>query len=286
MAFWAGVSAWALAGVRVEDPRGCLSAEAVDLEVRAALGDEQVDRLALLARIDDAGAGWVLRIEVAEGDRPLWHKEVPVAPVDCPFLPELIARSVERGLAAIPGWSWAEGRRRRSPDEGAFQLSVSAPRAMRYGVGLAFAIGLPEPFLWEFDVEGWLGEVQPVGTGTAQLFGARLGAGPAVALPALGTTFRLAGRWTAGPVVSTGRAFRSPATTISPRSTAQLDLGWGPPGPVPVRVALRTEVVLVGVAPVDTGTGQRAPEPLVRAGLVLGIAGSLRAGDGGGPGRP
>lgn len=280
---WALASAWALAGVRVEDPHDCLAAEAVDLEVRSALGDAAVDRLDLLARVEDGAKGWQLSLEVSEAGTRLWDRVIDVQPVDCPFLPALVARSVERGLSDLPGWQVALPNG-RLPSELALTLSGSLPFSIRGGLGAAASIGLRRPLRWDVDLEGFLSGVEPVGVGSVQWLGAVLGTGPALEFPAGSDAIRVSVRGRAGPAVMVGGGFDLPVTRVVPRISGLVDLGWVSRGPL--RLALRTEVPAIRLVAVDEWTGEKRAEAPIRVGLVLGVAGRLRPGDGGAGQRP
>ncbi len=253
-------------GVRVEDTRGCLDAEAVELEVRSALGDRAVDGLDIVARLDDREQPWLLRLQVVDDDETLWRKVLRVQEVDCPYLPALVARSVEQGLSEVPGWGVALPST-RLPHVLGFRLAGSVP-SVRIGVGVGVGVGVGGRSRLIVDTEVFGSAVQTIGAGGGQLLGWQLGGGYAADLPVGAGSVRLRPTLAAGPVLAFGRGFDLTFRELLPRVAAQGEIAWISAGVW--QVGVRAEVPVLRVVLVDGGTGDRASEAAIRVGLVLG----------------
>ncbi|MEQ1502972.1 MAG: hypothetical protein ABMB14_12115 [Myxococcota bacterium] len=263
-----GFATVAAAGVVVEDTVGCLDAEAVDLELRAELVEKADIRIGL-----GAAPAPALSLAVTDGDARVWDRVIAVKPEDCPYLPSLIALSLERGLSAIPGWGLPEPT--RPPPEIGFVVSGSLPWAVR--IAVAGDLWLP--------ISGRIGlDLQPEVTytaverfgdqgGGAQLAAFGLAVGGGAQLPVGPTAIRLATRINPGVWVGVPRGpFDAQGPVVSPRVASVTELGWV--ASAAVRLGVRFEVPIVRLVLADA-RGAEDPEPPARIGLALTVAGRL-----------
>lgn len=274
-------AAWA--GVGVEDPVGCLDPEAVELEVRTALGDRRVDGLQLVARIDDEALPWRLRLEVQGRDELLWSRTLEVKEADCPYLPGLVARSVEQGLAGIPQWQLS-GVPAPVSDELYLKVAATAPWSLHAGIGGGLGLAMSQSALFVLELELSFAGIQPVDQAQGQFTGLLLGAGGALDLPIRYGSIRLQGGAASGPFRTLGRRFDENFQRWAPRVVATGELSYALP--VAVRLGLRLQSPLVRLDLVDQKDGNSSSEPWVRIGLVLSLAGHVGRSEGGSPGRP
>ena len=271
------------AGVVVEDPVDCLEPEDVELEVRAALGDRRVDGLQLSARIDDQALPWRLRLEVQGRDELLWSRALEIKEADCPYLPGLVARSVEQGLAGIPRWQLATGP---APvdDELYLKLAATAPWAPHVGIGGGLGRAVSQSVLLLAEAELSFSGIQPVDEHLGQFTGLLVGAGGVLDLPIRHGSIRLQGSAATGPFWVQGRGFEQNYRSWAPRAVVNGELSYALP--VAVRLGLRVQSPFVRLELSDERTGNPSPEPWVRLGLVLSLAGHVGRSEVGSSGRP
>lgn len=267
----------ARAGVTVHDTTGCLTFEAVDLELREAIGDDLADRF----EIDVSIAGTEprrLQIDVAEHghDKSLWAKSLDVEQEDCSVLVELIGLSTERGLATLPGWGL---QLRHRPPELGFAVGATLPWAVRLTIGADVWIPVRAAFHWDIAPETVWTAVQPLGaSGGVQSYGLTVGTGPAVAVPLGQDALRFATRIGGGALVGVGRDADVNYTLVMPRVAWTTDVlyaaRWG------LRLGVRGEAPIIRLGYRDVVSNELVlREPRVRVGLVVMIAGRIRSSD-------
>jgi hypothetical protein len=264
----------ALADVTVEDssePR-CLEVEDLDLEVRQVLGDEVVDQISLSARLYGVD-GWQLSLVVYDGGELLWQREMSVEPVDCPFLPALIARSVERGLSSLID----DLQSAREHVELGLLGSVTLPTAARLSGGPSLWLPIHSRLHLQFDLEGYGSFVEPVSEGGWQLAGAWGGFGPGIETGSGSDELRASVRGVLGPAVVIGRGFVDNNEKVRTRAAILADVGFA--SRHGIRVLLRAEVPLKRVVPTQRGR-PGTPEPPFRLGLCVGYGGSIGSTEG------
>lgn len=295
---WVAVASVALAGVvRVEDGHACLDRDALDEEVRATIGDAAADRIDLAAALAPGAEPWHLQLSVSEGTTQIWQRALTVAAVDCPYLPALVARSVERGLSEIPGWGLALPARPPRP-EAFLAFSMTAPpelvrpptsellrrpgRAPRWSVGPLVSVPIVPPLRFEAEVFGFWSSFERVGAGGAQVAGAAAGAGPALLVPVGASAFRTGVRATLGPQVVLGQAFEAADIDVAPYTTVLWDTGFS--FVHVVQTAVRAEVVTLALRYCEAQAGSECAadptipstvEPRVRLGLAVAIGGPI-----------
>ena len=276
---WSWLIAQAQAGVVVEDDRRCLDEERIDLELRAVLGDRQVDELDVFVRLDGPfESAWQVRLRVAREGVTKWQRSMSVLPADCPYLPPVIARRVEQGLAGIPAWQLSTSS--HLPTEWSAYTSLSLPAAPHATLGGGLVVGLRDRWLWLVDLEAYAMSVSldaPVGTGPVQggrFWGGVVGSGLGLHLGRERRGVRISLGASGGPFLATGNGFEEPEASVVPRVllNAQVSALWGP-----FRVGARATVPVVRVQGVAPQTQRTAPEPWFRLGLVLGVGGPVRA---------
>jgi len=262
----------ASAGIDVDDVVGCVDEERVRLEVGRVLDSLDRADADVSVRLADDGLSVVARRQ----RRVLWERTLPVGRADCDAVPEVVARSVEQGLSGLPDWQF-EGDEGLPPDVGVFLEAAASP--------------VPDPLSWGVLGLGtgplgrtgrWAAGLSlvaiPVGDGTgrgAQLLTPQVRFGP-------GTDLGRRRRWRAMGCVSAGPVFVVPRATLQlsgprlvPAARADVALQWRSPGSL--AVSLFVDSPLVRVVVVDDAVPQRLEEGLIRVGLRLGVAGSLRA---------
>ncbi len=262
-------AATASAGVTVEDGGGCVDAELVQLELRLVLGDDAVSRSDIDVRLVREGLPWTLTLSVRESTELLWSRDLSVTAADCPYLPTLVARTVEQGLVGVPRWTLGSRRYEVGPDW-EVRLAGTVPSAPHVGVGLAFGRRLGGAWHWVVDGELMGTAPMPVDGGSARFGGLILSAGFATHAPLGRSALRLRGTLGGGPVVGVGTGF-GPAELldVAPRMVSTLELAVL--FPKVLRLGMRLQTPLVRVAPgLDEGV-RGEPEPWVRAGVVLAI---------------
>jgi hypothetical protein len=274
----------AFADVRTQDPSACVDPEEVDLEVRASLGDAAVDGLDLFVGVQADGDARALAIRVSDvrGDL-LWEKHLAATAADCPILSQLVARSVEAGLAEVPGWR-LRAERGRSRPEGAVWIKVSAPIAVRAGLGAGLSGQVVGPLWWSGGVDLYAAPFSNVGAGVVQVGGLGVTTGPfaraRLGREALDVGFRVWG----GAFGVVGRSFDVGYTTVLPHLSLDPEV-WVVTRAA-LRVGLRAEVPLTRVAFSAAGQKDLTYEPAFRLGIVLGLGGGLRSGEALGGDRP
>ncbi|MEZ4322274.1 MAG: hypothetical protein R3F61_32675 [Myxococcota bacterium] len=264
--WWVGLAFGAgLAGVEVSDPSGCVDGNRVDDELRLALGDALVDRLAIRVSTSEP---LVVRTVVREGDRTLWSRSTSFEPADCPAIPEAIALSVQQGLAALPGWSPdIERTRRRLAPTAHLVVSGALPPDGRFGAHFGARTRVAGPLGAWVQARLQIGPSVEVGAGSATLLHPALTAG---------LSLRADTRWTPdvwvlggiGPIVAFGNRFDTDRVVVRPRSTVEVGAGVHPGGPV--HIGLFTEIPVLRIQLLDS-TGGVYTESLVRTGLVVGV---------------
>jgi hypothetical protein len=278
----------AVASVRIEDSTGCFEREAVELEIREAVGDTTADNMELVVQLSGAET-WQLALTVNSSAGTIWNRIMPVEPVDCPYLPQLVAQSFERGLADLPAWGLHE---ERHWPELSFGVSGTLPSVLRIGFTTKLWIPLPARFGWQFQLTYLQSAVQTVSAGEdvvqVAFLAAQLETGPSFDLPVGPHRVRLATRVGAGGGRATGRDFkRGNAQTARPSASWMTELLWVPDNHL--RVGPRLEVGVIRGNYVSYSGHQIAREIPVRAGLVLELGGPLSRksprGDGSRPGR-
>ena len=271
-----------LAGVVVDDPSGCLDPERIDLEVRAALGDGQVDDIQLVVHLDvedtagDLPPPWSLHLEVRAHRGVLWQRDLEVEEFDCPYVPALVARSAEQGIAGVPRWQLGMAPRSRPPELG-FRLGATLPPPVHVDLGGQLGVRVGGPILWFAHTDMFGTAVNPVGEGGGQIFGILVGSGLGIDLN-LGSagSVRVTTEIGAGPATAIGRQFLANDAVLVPRAVARLELGFVPRGAF--RISSRLQIPAVRLALRDDGSGGTFIEPWIRVGLVLGLAGDLGRG--------
>lgn len=281
---WSALAAVALAEVRVNDPSACVDREAVDLEVRDLLGDAAVDGLDLFVGVaaDLTSRAVALRVSDVRGDL-LWEKRLAAQEGDCPLLPEIVARSIEAGLAQVPGWRFRAERGRSRP-EGMVWGRLSAPSVLRVGLGGALQGHAFGPGWWSVGIDGFASPFAPLGSGVVQIGGIGVAAGPALRIRAGRESVDVAVRGWAGGIGVFGRSFDLERTALLPRASVDPEILLVTRAAI--RVGARGEIPLTRIA--LTGPGQEVPayEPAFRIGLVVALGGVLGSGEGGGTDRP
>jgi hypothetical protein len=278
----------AFASIVIEDDQGCLSPEFVELELRASLGDAFVDELATRLRLV-RGDTWrvVLSVATEASGRVLWTRELEVQPEDCPVLPEVIAGSIERGVAELPDWRLPAPV--RPPIELAFHGYVdvgmrTSPSAVgegaRFGTGGSAWIGVRQRVALNVALDVMSSLEEPVEESAVQFAGGLAAAGPGLSVPVRRHEFRVAARIGVGRMFyhTTGLDVRNNSEWWT-RAVAQVDVGWAFPGAV--RLYARAETPLNPVPFYIQGLSgdmDRFPEERLRVGLVVQIAGALRGG--------
>lgn len=274
----------ALADVTVEGAARCLRQEALDLEVRQLLGDEVVDQIDLRAHLYGFES-WQLSLEVFDGGRLLWERAMSVEPVDCPYLPVLVARSVERGLSALPGWGIGAPPKAPESLELAIAVAYTLPTAyQRFSLGVAMWTPIAGPVHVEWDLEAYGTLVEHVRNVGIQMAGAWAGAGPGLELDVGKESLRASVRGALGPAVVIGRRFVDHYETVIPYAALLGDLGvvsrHG------LRVGLRSEMPLARVLPRQDGRPLGIPEPALRLGMSVGYTGAIGSSEGRARSRP
>lgn len=267
----------ARAEVTVNDATGCLAFEPVDLELRAVIGDEVVDRFQLLVTLDDGeGPSNVLRLAVSDHDRSVWTKSLDVEDSDCDVLVELIGLSVERGLATLPGWGL---KLKQRPPELAVSVGVSLPWTVRLSVGADVWLPVRDAFHWDIAPELLWAPVRELGdVGSVQLMGVTAGTGPAVAIPTGRSALRFVTRLAGGLAVLVGSDADLTETLLAPRMAWSTDALWA--APWGLRTGVRVEVPIVRLGYRDTVSGVTLErEPRARVGLVAMFGAKIRTSD-------
>ncbi|MEQ1564625.1 MAG: hypothetical protein ABMA64_03220 [Myxococcota bacterium] len=246
----------------------------MDLEVRAVIPDEVVDRLDFDVSLGGDGPLTFTLVVSNRGDA-LWSREIPVQPVDCPYLPELAAQSFEAGLATLPRWGLPAPA--RPSDELGYQAFVTLPSALFAGLGLNYHRGVTPSFRWDASLDLQISAVESVERGGVQFVGLLLGTGPMAHLPVSDqSAVRGSLRVAFGPTISVGRGFAVDEIELWPRGRIIGEVGWAEGRNF--RIATRIEAPLVRVA-FTVDQSRSFVEPPVRLGLAFEVAGSLRKGD-------
>lgn len=284
MTWWAGGQLVFLAGVgssfasvEVENGEDCLTPEAVDLELRVVLDDEVVDRFVTHVTVRRAPDG-VLELSVLDDRHLLWSRELPFSEADCPYLPEVIARSVERGIASLPAWRLSSARGSWSSELGFQVFGLAPPGApLQIGLGGALWLGFGRFGGVQVVVEGRSGEAVPVAVGQLQFIGTSVTAGPAFQVPVANHALRGALRLGTGPTWFRGSGFdRENMSGWWWRWTTAADLGWAFPGALSVYGRAEMGVEPVPFVAAVHGEAVSYVEPWLRTGVVVEFSGTLR----------
>jgi hypothetical protein len=283
MLVWTLGLADALAAVRIEDSTGCFNPEAVELEVREAVGDATADDMELVVHLSGTES-WQLALTVNSSAGTIWNRIVPVEPVDCPYLPELVAQSFERGLADLPDWGLHNERRW---PELSFGVSGTLPSVLRVGFITKLWVPIAARYGWQFQLAYQQSSVQTVSLPgdvvQVAFLSAHFETGPSLDIPFDEYRVRIATRVSAGGGRATGRDFQDGnSQDMRPSAAWMTELLWVPDNHL--RVGPRLEVGLVRGNYVSN-TGQTiAREIPVRGGLVLELGGPLHRKDSPGDG--
>ncbi len=266
-------------GLRVVDAAGCLDREAFDLEVRQLLTDAVVSELGVVIAVSEADDALLsVNVDVSEDGTALWTRGLRVEQADCPFLAPLLARSVEQGLKAIPGWDVGVARR-RAPREAAMQVVGSGPQVFRGDFGATLGVGLVGPVQLVSEAFVLFTGVQDVAAGVGQLFGPLVvAAGPGVWIPLDDHAMRASVTFGLGPVLAFGNGFLNGDTRQwFLRHSVRPAVVWVlPVDALPLRLGITGEVVTNRAVYVDEFSGQRVREPPGSVGLLLGLGGIIR----------
>ena len=109
-------------------------------------------------------------------------------------------------------------------------------------------------------------------------------AGPVIRLPVGRDALQVGVRGCVGPAVVSGRGFEENHTTVAPRVGTHAEVLFA--SRRALRVGVRGELPITRMAWTVPDTGESTLEPPVRAGIVLGIGGAVRSGDGDAQVRP
>lgn len=268
------------AAVRVDDPLGCLKLDSLDLEARAALGDEVVDRYDIYAKVAAASGAdaRVLHLEVSRDGISVWRRDVGVAEVDCPYLASLVVLSVERGLSEVPKWVLKHGPKARLGSEIGFFLFAATPaEALRGGLTVYGTTGVGPRVRAQAALDVYAIARQEVGRGAVDVYGFALAPGLVLDVVHLGSSsLRLGGRVGGGPAFLHGQDFGSEPDSfeVRPRFSVTFDTTFAIGSYV--RLTAFAEVPFVDVQLGDVGTGDVVEEPPVRVGVAVGVALPLR----------
>lgn len=283
-----GWAAWvvgraAYAGIRVHDPEGCVRREALDLEIRDSLGDEAADRLELSVAVEPRGDDRLVAVRVTDAaGELLYTRDLTASAMDCALLSAVVAKSVEVGLADIP-WRLAVDRPPAAA-EASLAFHVSIPVTVRTGISVGAQLPIARPLRWTVDADGFVTTFAPVGSGVVQLLAGGMSTGPVLRTElgdhALDAVVRL---WV-GRIAVSGRSFDENLSDVLPRVSLDPELGFV--ARAAVRVGVRAEVPLARLAITAPGAPEPTYEPSFRVGLVLGLGGSLRRGEGRAADRP
>jgi hypothetical protein len=250
----------------VDDPTGCLDDTLVEAELESVLGlafaDLDVD--VTVTGDPHESRGIHIRVNRSGEETTALRRTLQVEPVDCPLAHTVIARSVQRGLEALPGWSWGRGAPERT--WGTARLGTSAgtgPGLLAGELSLGVSFGLPGRLRLPVEVTGSVTGFTDVGTGQAQILAATIAAGLAVEAgqPWLWPRVLLEG----GVGRLRGRNYQTNHGSTIPRLSTRLgvDIGLAP-------VAGLTIDAVVPLFPADlveVGTSASVSEPPLRMGI-------------------
>lgn len=263
-------SAWA--GLRVEDPSGCLDREALALEVDQVL--TVAGAQAATVRVARDGEGTVA-VEVVDEGVTRWARQLPLADGDCGVGHLLVARSVEQGLAALPDWSWRHDDGRRAPDASVAVGVGVAPvdRPLSWGALARIGGPLGGRTRWVAGLGMQGTTLRDMGRG-AQLLAVHARVGPAVDLG------RHAG-WRVGAAVAAGPVFVAPQVplqlagpSVVPGMRGELSVARVGEGWLWLEAWVDSPVLRLQIR--DETTGATLREGVVRGGLRVGARGDLR----------
>jgi hypothetical protein len=231
---------------------------------------------------------WQLALTVNNASGTIWNRIVPVEPVDCPYLTELVAQSFERGLADLPAWGLHDERRW---PELAFVVSSTLPSVLRVGLTAELWMPVGARYGWQFQLTYMQSAVQNVEyrrkVSQVAYIGTQLETGPTLDLPLGQQKLRAATRLTFGGAQAAGRNFEEGDTRdAEPRVSWMTELLWAPNDHI--RFGPRLEVGVVKARFVSVSEKPLAYEIPARGGLVLELGGPLPrktpGGDGSRPG--
>jgi hypothetical protein len=270
----------------VRDTTGCgLDTVAVEEELRAAVGDAPVNRLSFA--VDLSGTDpWVLQLTVEDHGKLVWDRQIDVRPADCPLLPNIAAMSFDAGLSTLPGWGLPTLP--PAPDELGLELFLTGPDAVRMGAGVHYLLAPTRPLRWDVGLELQYSAVQPVDpVGSWQMSAATLATGPVLNLPVGDRAIRWTNRVCAGGVLVVAHDLREVATSGSPRLAVTSELGFAPTDFLRISARVERPITAIRVTVQDSaGIFHHDLESLLRVGLAVEMAGSFRARDVAGSGRP
>lgn len=280
----AWMSAWA-GDIAVSDPRGCLSEERLELDLRLALGDDVVDDLTVEAS-SAIGDPQTLLLVVKRGGRKVLDRSVSVDDGSCSILQEIVAYTITEGVERLP--VWIRSAPPRLPVEAMFRAAGTGPELLVLGLSMGIRKPVTRRFGWTAESELLWSEVLEVRQGGGQLVGVmgHVGAGFDI-LRTKPATARLWSRVGAGFVHVVGFATRTDLRGESPRANMTFGLDWV--NPTPIQLGIRGEVLFARTQFVSLIPEQGAfgvEEPFFRWGPTITIAGPLARSDDRSDGRP
>ncbi|MEM6927181.1 MAG: hypothetical protein AAF602_09645 [Myxococcota bacterium] len=264
------------ASVSVNGGTSCFSAVAVQVELDEIDGLIGPDRVLVdLVRNTDP---WTLQVRVVRREVEVWQRALEVTQADCPLLPAILARTLERGLEGVPRWPLANERRR-------WLLGVETAMSVPFlDWGAAVVVGQgPRArgvWSWEVDMGAFTRSVQPVGPGRSVLSGGDLGFGPVAEARVGATRIGVKPRLTVGIGSQresgiTREIDPESETRTGPRAAIALDTRARFPRGAHVGLRLSYTAVRTSFVFRNPGVVTMAAEPRWRVGLIAGIRGPV-----------
>lgn len=257
---------WAAArGLQVVSTQGCVTQEAVALEVGTVVEPQTLERIDVEVTVTEDA----LLVRIVDGKSILWSKVASVRAEDCPAVPLLVARTLEQALTELPRRAFAGTSR---PPEVALAVRAS-PLPLgppRWGLLLLGSGPVAGRARWM----GGLGVAnealrvsEQVGADVVEL---ALRAGPAVDIGSGASGVRVAAMVAAGPAwfVPIG-VTPELETTLLPSVRAETTVEWVPSSPL--RLGLVGSVPAIRYEFVESNAGVRALAPAWRLGAQLGV---------------
>jgi hypothetical protein len=260
--------------VLVDDPTGCVSRGDLIIQLDVVLGAAAWADLVMDVRIVELEREREVEVQVRTlGGDPLWDRVRAFGAGDCPFVPAIIVRAVERGLDALEGWEWRVDPRARVHHPGAVGLAGGAsfgsgpPTPRGHGdVWIGPGLGPRARLFFPLSVEvGGLGDV---GGGGGQIVTADLGLGLGVHVTPSRGWFEPRLEVGGGPAWLVGSGFDRNLRGVVPRMAARLGFALGGEGPAELRLAMEATLVRVGAYEVGA-RDEVVAEPPAR--LLLGV---------------
>ncbi len=195
------------------------------------------------------------------------ERTVELRPADCPLGHTVIARSVQRGLEALPGWSWGRPPERRWWSGRAGIAVGTGPAIPSATLELGWSTGLPGPLRLPIHARGGASTFTAVGSGQAQIFEGLVGTGLSAEVGSGWLWPHVLVEGGVGWV--RGRNFESNTTTRAPRMDvrAGLDLGLTES----VGLALDAVAQVVRAELVEQGTRATVTESSARLEIALAL---------------